>query len=105
MERQRTFRAGSRYKVRTAGAALRAACAILLVVPAANSARQPARSAISSSWPDQCESVPGYAEFRTALEGAVRRRDAVAFRELFSTRGQMRINGLNLRSDPSRWSV
>ena len=105
MQRQRTFHAGSRYKGRGTGAALRTACAFLLVVPAANSARQPARSAISTSWPDECKSVPGYAEFKTALDDAVRRRDATAFRKLFSTRGQMRISGLSLESDTSRWSV
>src|SRR3954471_7141311 len=105
MERQRTFHARSRYKDRTAGAALRTACAFLLVVPGANSARQPTGNAISTSWPDECKSVPGYAEFRTALDDAVSRRDAAAFSRLFSTRGQMRINGLGLQSDPPRWSV
>jgi hypothetical protein len=99
MERERTFH------VRAAGAALRTACALLLVVPGASSARRPVRSAISSSWPDECKSLPGYAEFRTALEKAVLRRDAAALRRLFSTRGQMRINGLGLHSDESRWSV
>jgi hypothetical protein len=105
MKRQRTFHAASRYKVRPAGAALRTACAFLLVVPVANSARPPARSATSMSWPNECRSLPGYAEFRTALDDAVHRRDAAAFRKLFSTRGQMRINGLGLQSDESRWSV
>jgi hypothetical protein len=89
---------------RTRAAGLTTAFALLSVSHPV-SARQAAPSASSNSWPDECTSVPGYAEFRTALEDAVRRRDADAFRKLFSARGQMRINGLDLQRDASQWST
>jgi len=91
-------------RTRAVSAAVTAALVFLSVVSRPVSAQQAVPSAISSSWPDECTSASGYAEFRTALDDAVRRRDADAFRKLFSARGQMRINGLDLQSDASQWS-
>lgn len=105
MEAARPLPADARRKTGAAGAALRTACALLLVVPNATSARRPVPNGVGSSWPDECKSLAGYVEFRSALEDAVRRRDAAAFRKLFSAHGQMRIAGLDLQSDPSRWST